>query len=247
MVDGGNGSGGGGAAATVAIGSFLPPQHFCGNPLDRHSDLLKRFQATFSADSEVSLIVVCGRDVVVRPIGPDSAPGVHQDLQALLLRSDDPELDLQGEQLLLRWTPSACARVFLWRVRAHVARAAATGRRRRAVESSAVVALCRSAQSTARSCARGVVHMRCRPSPPSPRAVCCDHTQATARRPSRCRCTCWGWTCRSAGRLRSTSRQRATCSWWAVCLMGGGEVWFAGGLRAGEVPAGEVPAPGAAH
>eukprot|EP00878_Enallax_costatus_P025079 GHUV01026800.1.p1 GENE.GHUV01026800.1~~GHUV01026800.1.p1 ORF type:complete len:293 (+),score=63.59 GHUV01026800.1:344-1222(+) len=92
--------------SNIAFSGFLPPQHFTGNPLDRHSDLLKRFQATFSPESEVSLIVVAGRDVVVRPVGPDSTPGVHQDLQALLLRSDDPELELQGEQLLLNWTPS---------------------------------------------------------------------------------------------------------------------------------------------
>ncbi len=92
--------------SNLSFSGFLPAQHFTGNPLDRHSDLLKRFQATFSPESEVSLIVVAGRDVVVRPIGPDSTPGVHQDLQALLLRSDDPELELQGEQLLLNWTPS---------------------------------------------------------------------------------------------------------------------------------------------
>jgi hypothetical protein len=90
----------------VILSGFLPAQAFTGNPLDRHSDLLKRFQVTFNPDSEVSLIVVSGRDVVVRPIGPDSTPGVHQDLQALLLRTDDPELDLQGEELMLRWTPS---------------------------------------------------------------------------------------------------------------------------------------------
>ncbi|WIA10138.1 hypothetical protein OEZ85_010345 [Tetradesmus obliquus] len=93
-------------ANAIVLSGFLPPQHFTGNPLDRHSDLLKRFQATYNPDSEVSLIVVTGRDVVVRPVGPDSTPGVHQDLQALLLRTDDPELDLQGEQLLLKWTPS---------------------------------------------------------------------------------------------------------------------------------------------
>lgn len=96
-------------ANAIVLSGFLPPQHFTGNPLDRHSDLLKRFQATYNPDSEVSLIVVTGRDVVVRPVGPDSTPGVHQDLQALLLRTDDPELDLQGEQLLLKWTPSECA------------------------------------------------------------------------------------------------------------------------------------------
>lgn len=95
----------------VLLTGFLPVQQFTGNPLDRHSDLLKRFQATFDPDSEVSLIVVSGRDVVVRPIGPDSTPGVHQDLQALLLRTDDPELDLQGEELMLRWTPSESASV----------------------------------------------------------------------------------------------------------------------------------------
>eukprot|EP00882_Tetradesmus_deserticola_P021131 GHRQ01022869.1.p1 GENE.GHRQ01022869.1~~GHRQ01022869.1.p1 ORF type:complete len:187 (+),score=21.47 GHRQ01022869.1:67-627(+) len=95
-------------ANAIVLSGFLPPQHFTGIPLDRHSDLLKRFQATYNPDSEVSLIVVTGRDVVVRPVGPDSTPGVHQDLQALLLRTDDPELDLQGEQLLLKWTPSEC-------------------------------------------------------------------------------------------------------------------------------------------
>lgn len=92
--------------SNAVLSGFLPSQQFTGNPLDRHSDLLKRFQVTFDPDSEVSLIVVSGRDVVVRPIGPDSTPGVHQDLQALLLRTDDPELDLQGEELMLRWTPS---------------------------------------------------------------------------------------------------------------------------------------------
>lgn len=94
--------------SNVVLSGFLPGQQFTGNPLDRHSDLLKRFQVTFNPDSEVSLIVVSGRDVVVRPIGPESTPGVHQDLQALLLRTDDPELDLQGEELMLRWTPSEC-------------------------------------------------------------------------------------------------------------------------------------------
>lgn len=92
--------------SNLVLSGFLPAQQFTGNPLDRHSDLLKRFQVTFNPDSEVSLIVVSGRDVVVRPIGPESTPGVHQDLQALLLRTDDPELDLQGEELMLRWTPS---------------------------------------------------------------------------------------------------------------------------------------------
>jgi len=97
--------------SNVVLSGFLPAQQFTGNPLDRHSDLLKRFQVTFNPDSEVSLIVVSGRDVVVRPIGPESTPGVHQDLQALLLRTDDPELDLQGEELMLRWTPSELALV----------------------------------------------------------------------------------------------------------------------------------------
>lgn len=71
------------------------------------SGLLQRFRANFMPEDEVSLIVVTGRDVVVKPIGPDSSPGIAQELQALLLHADDPELDLQGEQLLLRWTPSA--------------------------------------------------------------------------------------------------------------------------------------------
>ncbi len=95
----------------VILSGFLPAQSFTGNPLDRHSDLLKRFQVTYNPETEVSLIVVSGRDVVVRPIGPDSTPGVHQDLQALLLRTDDPELDLQGEELMLRWTPSKLSRL----------------------------------------------------------------------------------------------------------------------------------------
>lgn len=90
----------------VVLAGFLPCQHFTGNPLDRHSTLIQRFEATYDPDSEVSLIVVAGRDVVVRPVGPDSTPGVHQDLQALLLRTDDPELDLKSEQLVLKWRSS---------------------------------------------------------------------------------------------------------------------------------------------
>lgn len=50
-------------------------------------------------------MVVAGREVVVRtPTGP-AGPGVHQDLQALLLRQDDPELRLDGEQIALEWVP----------------------------------------------------------------------------------------------------------------------------------------------
>lgn len=94
--------------ANIVVSSFLPSQHFTSNPLDRHGTLLARFrqQQAASTDGEVSLIVVSGREVVVRP--GDSTPGVLQDLQALLLRANDPELELGGEQLLLRWTPSGC-------------------------------------------------------------------------------------------------------------------------------------------
>jgi hypothetical protein len=53
-------------SSNVVLSGFLPSQQFTGNPLDRHSDLLKRFLVSFNPDSEVSLIVVSGRDVVVR-------------------------------------------------------------------------------------------------------------------------------------------------------------------------------------
>lgn len=86
--------------------SVLPKQHFTGNALDRSTDVSKRFAAALTPESEVSLVVVAGRDVVVRPVSGTATPGVQQELQALLLRSDDPELSLKGEQLSLNWAPS---------------------------------------------------------------------------------------------------------------------------------------------
>lgn len=87
-------------------GTFLlEKQHFSGNPLDRQCGLLQRFTQSISPDKEVSLVVVSGREIVVRQAGPEAqAAGVQQDLQALLLPMDDPELDLQGEELALNWS-----------------------------------------------------------------------------------------------------------------------------------------------
>ncbi len=86
----------------------LPKQHFTGNPLDRLSDIRNRFEASASSEGEVSLVVVAGREVVVRPAPSGHMPGVLQELQALLLRTDDPELALAGEEMFLNWRPSGC-------------------------------------------------------------------------------------------------------------------------------------------
>lgn len=91
--------------AAVVVDAVLPKQHFTGNPLERDSDACKRFTEELKPDSEISLVVVAGREVVVRPVAAGGPTGVHQELQALLLRVDDPELDLQVEEPLLRWTP----------------------------------------------------------------------------------------------------------------------------------------------
>ena len=94
------------SAILLPADSILAKQHFTGNPLERSSDVCKRFQSTLTPESEISLVVVAGREVVVRPVAAGSALGVHQELQALLLRVDDPELDLTGEELRLNWTAS---------------------------------------------------------------------------------------------------------------------------------------------
>lgn len=82
---------------------MLGQQHFTANPLCRLSDIPARFRASSRPDNEVSLVVVAGREVVVR--SSQAGPGVHQDLQALLLRQDDPELRLEGDQMALEWVP----------------------------------------------------------------------------------------------------------------------------------------------
>lgn len=94
---------------------MLGLQHFAGNPLCRLSDIPARFRASARPDSEVSLVVVAGRDVVVRappggadgaPAGPSGGSAGHQtELQALLLRQDDPELRLDDDELALAWVP----------------------------------------------------------------------------------------------------------------------------------------------
>ncbi|KIZ06626.1 hypothetical protein MNEG_1328 [Monoraphidium neglectum] len=84
---------------------MLGQQHFTSNPLCRLSDVPARFRASSRPDNEVSLVVVAGREVVVRTPAGALGPGVHQDLQALLLRQDDPELRLEGEQIALEWVP----------------------------------------------------------------------------------------------------------------------------------------------
>jgi len=88
----------------------LQPQFFTGNPLDRSADVLKKFDGGASPGSatEVSLIVVAGREVCVRPtISEDAAGTLQQDLQALLLGATDPELDLNSEHIAYTWRPDA--------------------------------------------------------------------------------------------------------------------------------------------
>lgn len=77
----------------------FPKQHFTGNPLDRTSDNRRRFQADQRPDDEISLVVVAGREICVR-----NAVASQQDLQALLLKMDDPDLQLQTEQLCMTWS-----------------------------------------------------------------------------------------------------------------------------------------------
>jgi hypothetical protein len=85
---------------------MLAQQSFTGNPLCRLSDIPARFRAAARPDNEVSLVVVAGREVVVRaPAAGGGAGGLHQDLQALLLRQDDPELRLGGDDMALEWVP----------------------------------------------------------------------------------------------------------------------------------------------
>jgi NADH pyrophosphatase NudC (nudix superfamily) len=84
----------------------LPAQTFTGSPLCRLSDVAARFRATSRPDAEVSLVVVAGREVVVRAPAGVVGGGGQLELQALLLRQDDPELRLgegDGEQISLEW------------------------------------------------------------------------------------------------------------------------------------------------
>jgi NAD+ diphosphatase len=81
----------------------FPKQHFTGNPLDRTSDNRRRFQADQRPDDEISLVVVAGREICVR-----NAVASQQDLQALLLKMDDPDLQLQTEQLCMTWSSGGC-------------------------------------------------------------------------------------------------------------------------------------------
>jgi hypothetical protein len=60
---------------------MLGQQHFTSNPLCRLSDVPARFRASSRPDNEVSLVVVAGREVVVRTPAGALGPGVHQDLQ----------------------------------------------------------------------------------------------------------------------------------------------------------------------
>lgn len=95
--------------AGAADGSDIAPgwlqkQHFTGNPLDRTVDAKRRFAGVAEPGQEVSLVVVAGREVCVRsPSGPLSPAKLQQELQALLLKSDDPELDVHSEQTSLKW------------------------------------------------------------------------------------------------------------------------------------------------
>jgi hypothetical protein len=80
-------------AAAAAAAAMLAQQSFTGNPLCRLSDVPARFRASSRPDNEVSLVVVSGREVVVRSPTGAFGPGVHQDLQA---RSAGGERRLAG-------------------------------------------------------------------------------------------------------------------------------------------------------
>eukprot|EP00798_Chlamydomonas_sp_ICE-L_P022078 gene22078-29142_t len=83
----------------LSIGSLLV---FTGNPLDRSSNVIRKFDI-MSGEEEVSLLVVAGREVASRPTDNPAEPSVLQDLQALLMASSDPEIDLQSENICLQW------------------------------------------------------------------------------------------------------------------------------------------------
>lgn len=102
---------------TSSIGAHmwqLPRQHFTGNPLDRAYDARRKFDGT-SKQGEVSLVVVAGREVCVREApdtGGSAGSGIlvpQFDLQALLMGSTDPELDLNSDSICLNWMNGACA------------------------------------------------------------------------------------------------------------------------------------------
>lgn len=76
-------------------------QCFSGNPLERAYDVRRRFDAS-APQEEVSLIVVAGREVCVRD-AIDARIGVQYDLQALLLSSGNPELDLNSDTISFNW------------------------------------------------------------------------------------------------------------------------------------------------
>jgi hypothetical protein len=80
--------------------------YFTGNPLDRSLGALQKFDGSADPASaaEVVLVVAAGREVCVRPAPPDEeSPDVLQDLQALLLGVQDPQLDLNSEQMAFNW------------------------------------------------------------------------------------------------------------------------------------------------
>lgn len=79
----------------------LPLQHFAGSSLDRSLPGLKRFDgAAVQGAQEVCLVVCSGREICVHPQDSDGT-GPTQDLQILLLGSNDPQLDLNNEDIAL--------------------------------------------------------------------------------------------------------------------------------------------------
>ena len=76
---------------------------FTGNPLDRSSEVIRRFDGGVSGKDEISLIVVAGREICTRVVADPDMPNVLHDLQALLLGCSDNELDLNSEQICLNW------------------------------------------------------------------------------------------------------------------------------------------------
>lgn len=99
-------------AAATALPTSFPMldslQCFSGNPLERSSDVTSKFDPALSSPtSEVSLIVVSGRFVCIRPSPSSSSSsspaGSLHELQALLLGIMDAQFDFNSEQISFTW------------------------------------------------------------------------------------------------------------------------------------------------
>jgi hypothetical protein len=105
------------SSALNAESMKVDPQFFTGNPLERSLDVLQKFDGSAApgASAEVSLIVVSGRSICVRNTTSDvTNPNIDQDLQALLLGINDPQLDLNSEFISFVWQRGQCMSQTPW-------------------------------------------------------------------------------------------------------------------------------------